>query len=79
MRYELIIGAKKYVSNKFLLIRLASKATRKFHKPNSRIEDTVNDVFHRFSCAEPLACAPDTGDVRRFLVLSEAHSFYEDL
>jgi hypothetical protein len=26
-----------YVSKRFLLTRLASKATRKFHRPNTRI------------------------------------------
>lgn len=24
-------------------------ATRKFHRPNTRIEDTTNDVFERFT------------------------------
>ena len=57
MRSELIFGATKYVSNRFLLTRLASKSIRKLHKPNTRIEDTANDVFVRFSHANPLAGA----------------------
>ena len=57
MRSELIFGATTYVSNRFLLTRLASKAIRKFHKPNTRIEDTTNDVFVRFSHVNPLAGA----------------------
>jgi hypothetical protein len=45
MRSELVFGAIAYVSNRFLLTKLASKATRKLHKPNTRIQDTTNDVF----------------------------------
>jgi hypothetical protein len=55
MRSDLIFGATTYVSNRFLLTRLASKAIRKFHKPNTRLEDTTNTVFVRFSRANPLA------------------------
>jgi hypothetical protein len=57
MRSELIFGATTYVSNRFLLTRLASTATRKFHKPSRRIEDTTNDVLVRFSRANPVAGA----------------------
>jgi len=49
MRSELIFGAMTHVSNRFLLTKLASKATRKFHRPNTRIQDTANDVFLHFS------------------------------
>jgi hypothetical protein len=55
MRSDLVFGATRYVSNRFLLTRLASKAIRKLHKPNTRIEDTTNDVFVRFSQSNPLA------------------------
>jgi hypothetical protein len=55
MRSDLVFGATRYVSNRFLLTRLASKAIRKLHKSNSRIEDTTNDVFVRFSRSNPLA------------------------
>ena len=53
MRSELVFGAIVYVSNRFLLTKLASKATRKFHKPNTRIQDTTNDVFEHFSRTSP--------------------------
>jgi hypothetical protein len=49
MRSELIFCAMEHVSNRYLLTKLASKATRKFHRPNTRIQDTANDVFVRFS------------------------------
>jgi hypothetical protein len=32
-----------------MLCQIASKATRKFHKPNTRIQDTTNDVLNRIS------------------------------
>lgn len=38
----------------YLLAKLASKAVRKLHKPEVRIEDTANGVFVRFSRASPI-------------------------
>ncbi len=54
MRSELVFGAMKYVSNRYLLTRLAANATRKFHRPYSRVEETTSDVLTRFSQADPL-------------------------
>ena len=54
MRSELIFGAMTNVSNRFLLTRLAAKATRSFHRPNTRVADTVNEVFEHFAHANPL-------------------------
>ena len=48
MRSELVFGAMAQVSNRFLLTKLASKATRKFHRPNTRIQETTNEVLERF-------------------------------
>jgi len=55
MRSELVFNAIAYVSNRFLLTKLASKATRKLHRPNSRIQDTTNDALVRLSRANPIA------------------------
>ena len=81
MRSELVFGAMTHVSNRFLLTRLASKATRKFHRPNTRIEDTANGVFERFTRGNPLAGAPSTGNLQSFACAAqgETHSFYEDV
>jgi hypothetical protein len=49
MRSELVFSAIAHVSSRFLLTKLASKGTRKFHRPNSRIQDTTNEVLERFS------------------------------
>jgi hypothetical protein len=32
-----------------MLCQLASKATRKFHKPNTRIQETMNEVLDRIA------------------------------
>jgi hypothetical protein len=55
MRSDLVFGALKYVPNRFLLTKLAAKAIREFHKPNTRISETTNDVLTRFSRAQPMA------------------------
>jgi hypothetical protein len=52
MRSELIYDALRTVQNRYLLCQVASKATRKFHKPNTRIQDTMNQVLERFADSE---------------------------
>jgi hypothetical protein len=81
MRSELVFGATTYVSNRFLLARLASKAIRKLHKPNTRIEDTTNDVFVRFSQSNPLAGASYVHNLQPlpYLVQAETQSLSEHL
>jgi hypothetical protein len=54
MRSDLIFGAMTHVSNRYLLTKLAAKATRKFHRPNTRIQDTTNEVFVHFSRSSPM-------------------------
>lgn len=58
MRSELVTGALKYVSNRYLLTRLAAKAIRGFHKPNTRVEETANEVLLWFSQQDPAARRP---------------------
>jgi hypothetical protein len=81
MRSDLVLGAMTYVSNRFPLTRVAAKATRGFHRPNTRIQDTVDEVFELFTRANPLAGMPYTGNLQSFLraVQSEARPFNEDL
>jgi hypothetical protein len=52
MRSNLIHDALTTVENRYLLCQLVSKATRKFHKPNTRIQETMNDVFARVGEAD---------------------------
>jgi hypothetical protein len=53
MRSELIFGALTHVTNRYQLCQLASKATRKLHKPNTRLQDTTNEVLVRFRESNP--------------------------
>ena len=55
MRSDLIYGALTHISNRYQLCQLASKATRKLHKPNTRLQDTTNEVLERFHQTSPMA------------------------
>jgi hypothetical protein len=57
MRSDLVFGALSHVSNRYQLCQLASKATRKLHKPNTRLQDTTNEVLGRFQTTNPGADA----------------------
>jgi hypothetical protein len=54
MRSDLIFGALTHVNNRYELCQLASKATRKLHKPNTRLQDTTNEVLDRFKDTIPM-------------------------
>ena len=53
MRSDLVFGALSHVTNRYQLCQLASKATRKLHKPNTRLQDTTNEVLVRFRSTHP--------------------------
>jgi hypothetical protein len=57
MRTDLTFMALAHESNRFLLSRLIAMATRKLHRPNTRLQDTMNDAFERFGCSKPRAAA----------------------
>jgi len=59
MRSDLIFGALTHVNNRYQLCQLASKATRKLHKPNTRLQDTTNEVLDRFKDTIPMDEASD--------------------
>ena len=65
MRYDRVFDALHTLRNRYMLCQLASKATRKFHKPNTRIQETMNDVFDEIADAE------------RHDILSEPENFAE--
>jgi len=58
MRSDLVFGALSHVSNRYQLCQLASKATRKLHKPNTRLQDTTNEVLVRFRKTSPGSVLP---------------------
>lgn len=62
MRSDLIFGALAHVKNRYQLCQLASKATRKLHKPNTRLQDTTNEVLVRFHESNPAALAETSAE-----------------
>ncbi len=52
MRSDLVFEALHTLRNRYLLCQLASKATRKFHRPATRIQETMNDVLGKISGAD---------------------------
>jgi hypothetical protein len=60
MRSDLIFGALTHVTNRYELCQLASKATRKLHKPNTRLQDTTNEVLDRFRDTVPMTVTPQS-------------------
>jgi hypothetical protein len=61
MRSDLIFGALTHVNNRYKLCQLASKATRKLHKPNTRLQDTTNEVLDRFKDTVPMDLTVEDG------------------
>jgi hypothetical protein len=55
MRSDLVFGAVKQVSNRFLLVKAVAKTTRNFHRPGTSIEDTISDVLLRCGSVNPIA------------------------
>ena len=54
VRSNLVFDAMAYVDNRYLLSQLVAKATRKLHKPGTRMQDTANDVLIRVSQSSPV-------------------------
>lgn len=47
MRSELIFEALAREPNRYLLCRLVAKGTRSLHRPNTRVQDTTNEMSER--------------------------------
>ena len=54
MRSDKIFGALDRVQNRYKLCQLTAQATRKFHRPNTRVQETMNEVLDRFSTSNDL-------------------------
>ena len=52
MRSDLVFDALHTLRNRYMLCQLASKATRRFHRPNTRIQETMNEVLNRIGVAD---------------------------
>ena len=51
-RSDRVFDALHTLRNRYMLCQLASKATRKFHKPNTLIQETMNEVLERIASSE---------------------------
>lgn len=65
MRSDLIYDSLGTVQNRYMLCQLVSKATRKFHRPNTRIQETMNEVLTR------VGRAPETKRVMEWQTVAE--------
>jgi len=65
LRSDLVFQATAQISNRFKLCKLATKATRTIHRPNTRLQDTINDVLIRCHESNPEAEVADEGSVVR--------------
>jgi len=52
MRSDRMHKALVNIQNRFMLCRLVSVATRKYHDPDRRVQDVINDVIGWFADAE---------------------------
>lgn len=55
MRSDLVFGALAHVSSRYRLCKIATDATRKFHRPHTRLQETINNVLLRFRECDPEA------------------------
>jgi hypothetical protein len=63
MRSELVFAAELTLRNRYGLCRLVSTATRKFHRPNTRVEETTDAVLRNIAKA---SAGPVTLDSTEF-------------
>jgi hypothetical protein len=65
MRSELVFGAVAHVPNRFLLTKLVATATRKFHRPSARVQETVTAVLLRLDHVSPIPRKLESNDVEQ--------------
>lgn len=63
MRSNKVFEALHTMPNRYMLCQLASKATRRFHRPNTRIQETMNEVLDRISDSDPEQVAAEVPNV----------------
>jgi hypothetical protein len=73
MRSEQVFGAMAHVPNRFLLTKLAATATRKFHRPQARIQETIAEVLLRFSHGSPIPRTQESSNVQLFRRVERTH------
>ena len=64
MRSDKVFEALHTLRNRYMLCQLASKATRRFHRPNTRIQETMNEVLDRIAGSKPEQVAAEVNSIR---------------
>ena len=64
MRSELVFAAERTLPNRYSLCRLVSTTTRKFHRPNTRVEETTDAVLRRIAKASNGAVELDKAEMQ---------------
>lgn len=49
MRSDLVFESLHTLRNRYMLCQIASKATRRFHRPATRIQETMNEVLDKIA------------------------------
>ena len=60
MRSNLVFEAVHTLRNRYMLCQLASKATRRFHRPATRIQDTTNEILNKIPSSDRNAVVMET-------------------
>ena len=71
MRSEMVFAAEHRLPDRYMLCRVLATATRKFHKPATRIEDTTDAMLRRIAKADAAALWLDSDTIVQ-LELEEA-------
>jgi hypothetical protein len=53
MRADLTFTALADESNRYQLTKSVAKVTRMLHRPNTRVQDTMNEAFKWLGCFKP--------------------------
>ena len=49
MRSDLVFESLHTLRNRYMWCQIASKATRRFHRPATRIQETMNEVLDKIA------------------------------
>jgi hypothetical protein len=63
MRSEMVFAAENRLPNRYMLCRVLASATRKVHKPATRIEDTTDAMLRRIANANAAALWMDSATI----------------
>jgi hypothetical protein len=64
MRPELVFAAERTLRNRYSLCRLLPTATRKFHQPNTRVEETTDVLLRHIANANAEVAKLDSTEIQ---------------